>query len=139
SDASAVIGPRASRPASLLTAIRYERVWRPAVPLECVRPAPQILPHGAASVFGAEQTAALQLRHDHAAELLEHHREEVGHEDEAVAAASLEDLLHVVGDGRGRAHHHVARPPRRLGEADLLGGHDLEDPVGRTAMALVAG
>ena len=99
----------------------------------------QVFAQGAAGIFVAQQAAALQLRRHHAAELLVGAGEHGGRQDEAVAGAVGEPVLHHVGDHGRRAGQQAAWLAHGRREADALGLGDLAHAVARARDALVAG
>ena len=106
----------------------------------------------------AEHTAALQLGHDHAHDVLVGTRHVGGGDDEAVARVALEPLLHLVGDLCSRTHEARSleqRGPvtRQVGEGDRVSAdvlpqvldeppdarHRLDELVGYRRVELEAG
>src|SRR5215470_18703162 len=77
-----------------------------------------------AFVLAAEDAAPLQPRHHAVDEVVEPARQIGEHDGEAVGAARLQPLLHLLGDGLRRADHGeagiAAEPLRELAHREVL-------------------
>src|SRR6185369_15914581 len=64
-----------------------------------------IFSQGLTLVAGAKQAASLQLRNDHADEVIVSIGNGMEHDDESIAGFTAKPLFHLICDIRGRPHH----------------------------------